>query len=134
MGADGVHVGTTDTHPSEARKLLPQGIIGATANTWADIVRAVEGGADYIGLGPFRFTQTKQKLSPVLGLAGYSQLLERMKGEGWTTPVLAIGGITLDDVLALMNTGIWGVAVSGALTQASDPKATCQAFLQQVGP
>lgn len=134
VGADGVHVGTQDTHPRAAREQLPQGIVGATANTWTDIVRAVEGGADYIGLGPFRFTKTKQKLSPVLGVEGYSQLLERMQAQGWTTPVLAIGGIALTDVPVLINTGIWGVAVSGALSQAVDYELICQDFLKQLGP
>lgn len=132
VGADGVHVGTTDTHPSDARAQLPRGIIGATANTWADVERAVVGGADYIGLGPFRFTTTKQRLSPVLGYEGYRYLLEQMKEQGWTTPVLAIGGIRASDLPQLMQTGIWGVAVSGALSQTTDPKVICATFLHQM--
>lgn len=132
VGADGVHVGTTDTHPSDARAQLPEGIIGATANTWAEVERAVAGGVDYIGLGPFRFTTTKQQLRPVLGYEGYRQLLEQMKKQGWTTPVLAIGGIRATDLPQLMQTGIWGVAVSGALSQTADSKAICEAFLQQM--
>ena len=128
VGADGVHVGTKDVAPQAARALLPQGIVGATANTWADVVRAVEGGADYIGLGPYRFTTTKQQLSPVLGLKGYSQMLEKMEAAGWNTPVLAIGGLVLDDVLALRQAGVWGIALSGALTHAADATLVCQAF------
>ncbi len=72
LGADGVHLGRHDMPVDEARRLLGAGYrIGATANTFADIERAAALGADYIGLGPYRFTETKRNLSPVLGLEGY---------------------------------------------------------------
>ena len=65
LGADGVHVGKNDMPVDEVRRLLGPGrIVGATANSFADIEAAAARGADYIGLGPFRFTSTKQKLSP----------------------------------------------------------------------
>jgi len=68
LNADGVHLGKLDMPVAEARRLLgPEYLIGATANTFEDIERGAGQGADYIGLGPFRFTQTKRNLSPVLG-------------------------------------------------------------------
>ena len=71
LNADGVHLGKLDMPVAEARRLLgPEYLIGATANTFEDIERGAGQGADYIGLGPFRFTQTKRNLSPVLGLEG----------------------------------------------------------------
>ena len=83
LGADGVHLGKNDMPPREARALLgPQKIIGATANTFGDIERAAAQGADYIGLGPFRFTRTKEKLSPILGIEGYREILARCAERG----------------------------------------------------
>ena len=122
LGADGVHLGKNDMPPSEARQLLPEGkIIGATANTFEDIERAVAEGADYIGLGPFRFTQTKRNLSPILGLEGYRQILTRCRTAGITLPVVAIGGITAADIAGILATGVSGIALSGALLGAQDP-------------
>lgn len=122
LGADGVHLGKHDMPVSEARRLLPAGtIIGATANTFEDIARAAAAGADYIGLGPFRFTETKRNLSPILGLEGYRAIFERCREAGITLPVVAIGGITAADVAAILATGATGIALSGALLGAEDP-------------
>lgn len=72
IGADGVHLGQNDTPPDEARIILGrQAIIGCTANTFAHIARIAQSSADYIGLGPFRYTTTKKNLSPILGEEGY---------------------------------------------------------------
>ena len=122
LGADGVHLGKNDMPLAEARKLLPAGtIIGATANTFEDIERAAAAGADYIGLGPFRFTQTKRNLSPILGLEGYRKIFERCRAAGITLPVVAIGGITAADIAPILATGATGIALSGALLGAADP-------------
>lgn len=129
IGADGVHLGQQDMPPAEARQLLgPQFIIGGTANTFADIEGLVAAGVDYIGLGPFRFTTTKEKLSPILGLAGYAEVLAQCRAAGFTTPIVGIGGITLADVAALLATGLHGVAVSGAIGSAADPAAAARLF------
>jgi thiamine-phosphate pyrophosphorylase len=113
--ADGVHLGTTDACPIRARKELASWqIIGGTANTLEDCEMLIDKKVDYIGLGPFKFTETKENLSPVLGLNGYLTLLEELKT---VIPVIAIGGIVLDDVAALMKTGVHGIAVSGEITR-----------------
>ncbi|MBO9611930.1 MAG: thiamine phosphate synthase [Dyadobacter sp.] len=123
--AYGVHLGLADMPVPDARALVGKKmIIGGTANTWEDIVRRIDEGADYIGLGPFRFTATKQNLSPILGIEGYRQLMRRMKAAGHSTPIIAIGGITADDIAAIRATGIHGVAMSGALITAADPQKT----------
>ena len=115
LGADGVHLGKNDMPVAEARKILgPSRTIGATANTFADIEKAVAAGADYIGLGPFRFTVTKRNLSPVLGLEGYSSIMKKCAEAGISVPVVAIGGITAEDIDGIMETGVAGIAVSGA--------------------
>lgn len=122
LGADGVHLGKNDMPVDEARKILgPDIIIGGTANTIEDIIRLHKQGADYIGCGPFRFTTTKKNLSPILGLDGYKSIVLKMKESGIDLPIVAIGGITVEDIPAVMGTGVSGIALSGAILGAPDP-------------
>ena len=122
LGADGVHLGKNDMPISEARRILGKDfIIGGTANTFEDIRMHAEAGADYIGCGPFRFTTTKKNLSPVLGLEGYTDIVSKMKSEGINLPIVAIGGITKEDIPSLMKTGITGIAISGSVLRAENP-------------
>ncbi|MCL2132581.1 MAG: thiamine phosphate synthase [Lentimicrobiaceae bacterium] len=120
--ADGVHLGKTDMNPLDARQLLGNNvIIGSTCNTFEDIDNLKDRPIDYIGLGPFRFTDTKKGLSPVLGLEGYRQIVTQCIDNKIYTPIVAIGGITADDVIPILQTGIKGVAVSSAILQAENP-------------
>lgn len=113
--ADGVHLGKKDTNPTVARKALGDSyIIGGTANTLQDCEALIAKKVDYIGLGPFRFTTTKEKLSPILGTLGYQAIVEELKTE---VPIIAIGGITLEDVPEIMQTGVYGIAASGVITE-----------------
>ena len=122
LGADGVHLGKNDMPVDEARKILgPDIIIGGTANTIEDIIRLHKHGADYIGCGPVRFTTTKKNLSPILGLDGYKSIVLKMKELGIDLPIVAIGGITVEDIPAVMGTGVSGIALSGAILGAPDP-------------
>ncbi|MBQ3850611.1 MAG: thiamine phosphate synthase, partial [Bacteroidales bacterium] len=83
IGADGVHLGKNDMPVDAARQILGSDfIIGGTANTFDDIRRLHQAGADYIGCGPFRFTETKKNLSPVLGLQGYRDIVRQMRQNG----------------------------------------------------
>jgi thiamine-phosphate pyrophosphorylase len=133
IGAAGVHLGQQDMPPAEARALLgPDFIIGGTANTFADIEGLVAAGVDYIGLGPFRFTTTKEKLSPILGLNGYAEIMEQCRAAGLTTPVVGIGGVELADVAELLAAGLQGVAVSGAIGGAASPAAAAQLFVKEL--
>ena len=123
VGAHGVHVGKNDMTVAAARVITGPGlIVGGTANTLADILLHVKDGASYVGLGPYRFTTTKQKLSPILGLEGIAQIMQQLQRQGITLPVIAIGGILLEDIPALLSAGVHGVAVSGLITQAADKK------------
>ncbi|GAB2527734.1 thiamine phosphate synthase [Spirosoma aerophilum] len=133
IGADGVHLGQDDMPVAEARARLGNGfLIGGTANT-LDTVRAHQrDGADYVGLGPFRFTTTKEKLSPILGLDGYERILSACRSELITLPIIGIGGITMADVTALLGVGLHGIAVSAAITNAADPAAQTRLFLSQL--
>ncbi|MCC8173066.1 MAG: thiamine phosphate synthase [Odoribacter sp.] len=123
LDADGVHVGKEDTSPIEARKILGESkIIGATCNTFEDVLLRAEQKVDYIGLGPYTYTHTKEKLSPVLGLEGYKTILDKMKKADIRLPIYAIGGITEKDIPLLMYTGIYGIAVSGMINNAENPE------------
>ena len=131
--ADGVHLGLNDMSRTEARAILGKNmIIGGTANTFEDIQRQAGAGVDYLGVGPFRFTQTKDNLSPVLGAEGYKILLEKCKASGINIPIIAIGGITANDVAVIMESGVHGVAVAGSITNSSDIAATVQKFNKQL--
>lgn len=131
--ADGLHLGLQDMPVKEARAIVgDKMIIGGTANTFEHIKQRVAEGVDYIGLGPFRFTKTKEKLSPILGLNGYKAITEQMQESGTDIPIVAIGGIELADITAIIQTGVYGVAVSGSITYAKDPKATVREMLAKL--
>ena len=133
IGADGVHVGQADMPPAEVRAMLGSAfIIGGTANTFADVQRHVAAGVDYVGLGPFRFTSTKEKLSPILGLAGYADILRQCRAAGLAVPIVGIGGVMLADVPALLETGLHGVAVLGAIGAAAEPSAAAAQFVERL--
>ena len=120
---DGVHLGKYDMPPADARKKIgEQYIIGGTANTFEDIQQLVAQDVDYIGLGPFRFTETKKKLSPVLGLEGYKKIMEECRKHDIKVPVVAIVGITTEDISDIMQTGVSGIALSSAILNSSSPK------------
>jgi len=123
VDADGVHLGLTDRPIADARKIVgPHKIVGGTANTLDDVLQRIRENCDYVGLGPFRFTATKQKLSPILGIEGYHKIMEALKQRNLSIPVYAIGGILPEDMEALMSANVHGVAVSGMITQATQKK------------
>ncbi len=132
-GADGVHLGKHDLPVDEARAILgPERIIGGTANTLEDVLRLHRQGADYIGCGPFRFTTTKKQLSPVLGLEGYRSIVSGMREHGVDIPIVGIGGITPEDIDALMETGLDGIALSGTILRAEDPVAQTELIIKKL--
>ena len=113
--ADGVHLGKTDVCPTVARKhLYTWQLIGGSANTLRNCETLISKQVDYISIGPFKFTATKDDLPQTLGLTGYSAIIDLLKTE---TPIIGVGGITLDDVKDILDTGVSGIAVSGAITQ-----------------
>ena len=133
MRADGVHLGKNDMPIAEARKILGnEFIIGGTANTFDDVKAHYLSGADYIGCGPFRFTTTKKKLSPILGLEGYRSIISQMKAENINLPIVAIGGITINDIPEIMETGVTGIALSGTILRAENPVEETRKIVEMV--
>lgn len=121
VNCTGVHLGKTDMLPSKARlELGPLAVIGVTANTFQDIeaVRSLD--IDYIGMGPFADTSTKENLAPVLGLAGITELCNQMRSSEINIAHVAVGGVRLEDVEPLLEAGCDGIAVSGAIAFADD--------------
>ncbi|QBJ87021.1 thiamine phosphate synthase [Chryseobacterium gleum] len=119
IDADGVHVGLNDIAVEEARLILGENkIIGGTANTLSDVIQRISEACDYIGLGPLRFTATKEKLSPVLGYEGYQKIIDGLREQSIDIPkIFAIGSVAFEDILPLQEIGIYGVAVSGLITK-----------------
>ena len=134
IGADGVHIGKEDMPPSKARAILGNDfIIGCTANTIEDIILLSQGPADYIGLGPYRFTATKEKLSPIIGLDGYQAIFSLLKHIPATIPpVIGIGGIQQEDMDTLLASALHGVAVSGAISNASSVTEAAKLFVESL--
>jgi thiamine-phosphate pyrophosphorylase len=127
--AGGVHLGKQDMPVGAARRILGEDcIIGGTANTIEDIREHCRQGADYIGLGPYRYTTTKKNLNPILGLEGYRQIMRLLKQEQLSIPVIAIGGIEMRDAGLLFDAGLHGVAFSGMLVHAGDRAAIVESL------
>ena len=137
LNADGVHVGKEDPLPqNDIDEMLGRGgIIGCTTNTTEDILHFRGKPVSYLGLGPYRFTTTKQNLSPVLGINGYRKIFAGLKADGMALPpIIGIGGITVDDVSVLMSTGLHGIAVSGAISSAPDVTKAAGEFIDFLDP
>ena len=130
INVGGVHLGREDMLPSQARVVLgAAAVIGVTANTFEDVlaVRALD--IDYIGIGPYRFTETKKKLAPILGVEGIKAICDKMNEAEILIPKVAVGDVKFEDVPALMEAGVNGVAVSGAIAFAKDIKEETRRFV-----
>ena len=127
-GANGVHLGQKDCPISEARKLLGKSaIIGGTINTQFQALQLVTETCDYIGLGPWKPTQTKENLSEILGEAGIKKVVDlHLK-----IPVIAIGGITPADVPKILSLGVHGIAISSGIVAAKNIKEAFKEFSEQ---
>ena len=133
LDADGVHLGKEDMDPLEARRILGYSkIIGGTCNTFEDVVTRFRQQVDYIGLGPFTYTSTKKRLSPVLGLEGYQKIMEACQEEGIYLPVHAIGGIREDDIQPILSTGVTGIALSSLLKNSEDITGKTREMVEQL--
>ncbi len=116
--ADGVHLGKEDESLITCRQHYPDLMIGYSCNTVADIAFAQHHGADYCGIGPYRYTSTRAKLNPILGYDGLKQIMNEVKANRLSIPVFAIGGVTAQDIPMLQSLGVSGVALSSYITNA----------------
>jgi len=117
----GFHIEDMNADFMALRKLVGNDItLGGSTNTVGNLIRLAREGADYAGYGPFAETETKPNNYTLLGIEGYLQVIKELKAQSINIPVLAVGGIKTYDVEALMQTGIYGIAVSGAINFADD--------------
>lgn len=132
-GVAGVHVGKNDMAASTAREFLgPDAIIGVTAHNVNEALSFKGLDVDYIGIGPYAFTETKKDLSPVLGLEGITEIVMMAKEASIEIPLVAVGGIKLEDVKSLLATGVNGIAVSGAIANGESIIKTTREFLAEL--
>ncbi len=127
VDAAGLHIGDDELPVSVARQVLgPEKILGVTAKTVKRALEAEEGGADYLGTGAI-FTTTTKENAPITLISTLKTICQTV-----AIPVVAIGGLTSENIDQLMGTGIAGVAVVRDLMQAEDIEANTQAFLTKL--
>ena len=127
VDAAGLHIGDDELPVSVARKVLgPEKILGVTAKTVKRALEAEEGGADYLGTGAIFPTTTKEN-APITLISTLKTICQKV-----AIPVVAIGGLTSENLDQLIGTGIAGVAVVRDLMQAEDVEAKTQAFLTKL--
>ena len=127
VDAAGLHIGDDELPVSVARQVLgPEKILGVTAKTVKRALEAEEGGADYLGTGAIFPTTTKEN-APITLISTLKTICQRV-----AIPVVAIGGLTSENIDQLIGTGIVGVAVVRDLMQAEDIEAKTQAFLTKL--
>ena len=126
--ADGVHLGQKDMPLDTARRLIGTGmLIGISAESVADAVAALNGGADYIGVSPVFSTPTKTDTAPALGLGGLREIREKV-----TIPLVGIGGINQENAREVIQNGADGIAVVSAIVAAGDPCEAARKLKQTV--
>ena len=127
VDAAGLHIGDDELPVSVARQVLgPEKILGVTAKTVKRALEAEEGGADYLGTGAIFPTTTKEN-APITLISTLKTICQKV-----AIPVVAIGGLTSENLDQLIGTGIAGVAVVRDLMQAEDVEAKTQAFLTKL--
>ena len=127
VDAAGLHIGDDELPVSVARQVLgPEKILGVTAKTVKRALEAEEGGADYLGTGAIFPTTTKEN-APITLISTLKTICQRV-----AIPVVAIGGLTSENIDQLIGTGIAGVAVVRDLMQAEDIEAKTQVFLTKL--
>lgn len=128
--ADGVHVGQKDIPVREARRILGRKkLIGCSVTTVQEAEYAAAAGADYLGVGPIYYTESKDNLPRIVGTEGLKAILSAVK-----LPVLAIGGIETGNILEVMSTGADGVAVISAVLSAPDITRAVQSLRKATVP
>lgn len=129
----GFHIEDMDADFRNLRSTLGEDVtIGGSSNTLEGLLRLAEEGVDYAGFGPFAHTDTKPNDMPWLGVHGYEKAMLALKDAQVNLPVIAVGGVGIQDVDALMQTGIFGIAASAAINRAADMENAYLDFYQKL--
>ncbi|WP_027409143.1 thiamine phosphate synthase [Anoxybacteroides tepidamans] len=122
LDADGVHIGQEDEQADVVRQKIGGKILGVSAHNLEEAKRAIEQGADYLGVGPIFPTNTKEDAKEVQGVA----VLRRMREYGLSVPIVGIGGIAPSNAKEVIASGADGVAVISAISLAASPRERAQ--------
>jgi len=126
VGAEGVHLGQSDMPLEMAQKIAgPSMLIGISAESVQDAVKAENGGADYLGVSPIYTTPTKTDTAPPLGLQGLREIKNRVN-----IPLVGIGGLNNSNAAEVIRSGADGVAVVSAIVAAEDPETAAMNLKQ----
>ncbi|MFN2744706.1 MULTISPECIES: thiamine phosphate synthase [Bacillus] len=128
LGADGVHIGQDDEKAADVRARIGDKILGVSAHTIEEVIKAEQDGADYIGAGPVYQTETKLDAKAVQGV----KLISEIQRQGIEIPVVAIGGITIENCAPVIEAGADGISIISAISKAADPKAAAEALHAKV--
>ncbi|WP_426670001.1 thiamine phosphate synthase [Mucilaginibacter sp. McL0603] len=130
VDAQGVHIEDFDADLITIRKHIGDDkTLGASATNIENLLQVQNTRVvDYCGYGPFAHTDTKPNNKPLLGFQGYRELQKHPI----EIPVIAVGGIQLNDIEPLLETGVYGIAVSGAINLAIDPGAVLKEFYRKI--
>lgn len=127
VAANGVHVGQDDLPAAAARRLLPNGILGVSVTATSQVLPAVEAGADYLGVGPIFATASKPDAVSPLGLKWMGEVKKITD-----LPLVAIGGITVSNARAVIESGADAVAILSGICSATDMEAATRALVDQI--
>ena len=128
LDADGVHIGQDDDKAADVRARIGDKILGVSAHTLEEVLKAEKDGADYIGAGPVYPTETKRDTKAVQGVS----LIQEIRRQGIGIPVVGIDGITVENCVPVIEAGADGISVISAISKAADPKQAAEAFSEKV--
>ncbi|AKQ75328.1 thiamine phosphate synthase [Bacillus licheniformis] len=128
LDADGVHIGQDDDKAADVRARIGDKVLGVSAHTLEEVLKAEKDGADYIGAGPVYPTETKRDTKAVQGVS----LIQEIRRQGIGIPVVGIGGITVENCVPVIEAGADGISVISAISKAADPKQAAEAFSEKV--
>lgn len=128
LDADGVHIGQDDDKAADVRARIGDKILGVSAHTLEEVLKAEKDGADYIGAGPVYPTETKRDTKAVQGVS----LIQEIRRQGIGIPVVGIGGIMVENCVPVIEAGADGISVISAISKAADPKQAAKAFSEKV--
>lgn len=117
LDADGVHIGQGDESAEEVRRKIGDKILGVSAHTVAEVEKAIEDGADYVGIGPIYSTTTKEDAKSPQGTA----VIKEVRKRGIEIPIVGIGGITANNAFPVIESGGDGISIISAISRANDP-------------
>lgn len=129
LNADGVHIGQEDESVKTVREKIGDKILGVSVHTKEEAMAALRDGADYFGIGPVFPTTTKTDAKPSRG----TTLIEALRSEGFTIPIVGIGGITIENARSVVEAGADGVSVITAISHSESPLEAAKTFRKNLG-